>query len=318
MGTEEKRRDKIELWYLEPDKCEQLAIEIAPYFEKKIIENLGKRKISSKELNELKLYWAASLAQETSFWYNGFTRSEFQLMTKEQKIEAILIEQDGTWDRAIRDYNQMAGQSIEEIIEKNIRENGRARLLDIGCGSLAFFDEVADKYQGKVECVGVSNAKPRERKGIKVVNSLAEALPEEWNDKFDLVTCFEASMYFYDNYRAFNEAVRVMKPEGKLLYGYGRLKSLGNDDLLERLLNVRDFQYIIKSEGSRNGEEHSGIFAKWLSVTYPFWDRLREIEDNGNMAEIECKKITMKTIPSRSWCRLTLVVEGLGKVSGKN
>jgi len=313
MTVKTMEPSEIDVWYLEPEEQDKLAGEMLPYFERRIKEHLGKRKMDSNELEELTFYWVSSILTQAAPWYSDLTREEFYSMNAEQKREAFLFEKEGTWDRAIKEYGEMGGDSMEKIIEKNISEKGKASLLDIGCGSLAFFDEVADKYAGKVECTGVSNVKPQEKKGIKVVNSLAEVLPEDWTDRFDLVTCFEASMYFYDNGGAFNEAVRAMKPEGKLLYRYGSLKSLGNDDLLERLLNVKDFKYTIRSEGRRNGEEHSGIFAKWLSVTYPFWNRLEEIEKNGNIAEVEGKRVSIKTIPSLSWCGLTLVVDGLGK-----
>lgn len=306
---------KTENWYFQHEEEEAVAREMVPYFERRIIEHLGKRKIDFNELKELTFYWVSSFLHSSTFWYeNEMTREEFYSISRDKKRRIFLLQPEDSWNRAVEAYSQMGGAPMEKIIEENIRKKGSASLLDIGCGSLAFFDEVADKYQGKVECVGVSNMKVRERKGIKTVNSLAEILPEEWTDRFDLVTSFEASMYFYDNGRAFNEAVRVMKPEGKLFYGHGNLKSLGNDNLLERLLDVKDFQYTIKCKGKRNGEEYDGIFAKWLSVTYPFWDRLRKIENNGGRAEIENKKVAIKNIPSYSWCGQTLVVNGLGKI----
>src|SRR3989344_2956460 len=253
---------ELGIWRFSEKEEYDLAKMFAPKLKNKLLGILGDKKIEDSDLNEYSYYWASSIISPYPVLYlMGITRDSFFSNSDEDKLE-LLLKEYNKWDRGIEEYEGMAKESLIEIIDDKIKEKGIAKILDIACGEIAFINQIEEKYGKNVECYAVSNEKPTLKNSTTFVNSLAEFLPSAWTNKFDLVTCFEASMYFYDNFRAFNEALRVMAPNGKLFYGEGNLKSLGNKELLERLLNVNDFEYTIPPGFGCSGQHYKGIFAK--------------------------------------------------------
>ncbi len=181
-------------------------------FQKKLLELAGSRNIDEIELNELAYYWDASAINTNSL------PERTLLDMSPEEIQKYFLHGKGDWKRGIKYYTQMAETSLTEIIERKLETQSRVKLLDIGCGDAAFLREVQEKYGGIVDCTGIAPFYDTDTKSVDFHLALAEILPEAWTDHFDLVTCFEASMYFWNQVKAFDEALRVVKSDGNLLW----------------------------------------------------------------------------------------------------
>jgi len=270
---------KLSGWEFSDVEEDRVAAAISPLLRRKILKNLGSRQLSQNDLDELSYYWTASLVDSVPLW-GRIPKDRFLSMAPQEMLFSFC--KDGKWERGIGQYSETAGESLIDTIGAKINSVQTVRLLDIGCGDAYFLREVKDRYANQVNCVGVSNRIFPDIKildGVLKMSTLAEVLPQSFSNNFDLITCFNASFYFYDRQRAFNEALRSLSQQGVLFFGHGGLKTLGNDSLLERLMRVQDFEYKFKTGDSE--EQYSGIFAKWLSKLSPFEDYVDYLKNNN-------------------------------------
>ena len=289
-------------WSLDYQEVTPVIDEIMPFIQGNLRNSLGTREIGESEFGELSMYWATSLS-----WHGEISRNKFFSLSPEEKWKFLSF-REGSWTRGILEYSEMADYSITDLVEEKLDEKGKASILDIGCGNLYFLREMKEKYGDKIEYCGVANESPTDLGGIDFRHTLAELLPEEWQDTFDLVTCFESSMYIFDNSRAFNESLRVTAPGGRIFYGHGSLKSLGEQKLLERKLGLKNFSFVVPEGHSREGEKYEGLFAKWLEKTYNgFWDLTKDIE-NGETIHISrySKDFEINEKLVDAWCGRTV------------
>ena len=277
---------------------------IENYLKNQILQSLGQREISEQNLHELTSYWVASTVSK-------YRPNDFETMS-ETEIQDFFLGEYCKWDRGLKSYTNMAGSSLVDIIDDKIKQNGTAKVLDIGCGQAVFLKDLQNRYGDSVECYGVSNIN---HDGIETVDfrlALAEILPEEWTDKFDLVTCFEASMYFWDQSKAFDEALRIVNPNGELFYGTNNLKTHTDDAILSERLNLSEFTYIYPETSERAGEKYSGVWGKYVSNFTQFIGEIATLVDKNEMFEKHGKNFEMKSVGVLAWCPTTLQVKGLG------
>ncbi|MBT4651415.1 class I SAM-dependent methyltransferase [Candidatus Woesearchaeota archaeon] len=274
------------------------------YLKNQILQSLGQREISGQDLHELTSYWIAST-------FSRYKPNDFETMSNEA-IQDYFLSDYGKWDRGLESYTEMAGSSLVEIIDERIKRNGAAKVLDVGCGQAVFLKDLQNRYGDSVDCYGVSNIN---HEGIETIDfrlALAEILPEEWTDKFDLVTCFEASMYFWDQSKAFDEALRVINPNGELFYGTNNLKTHTADAILSERLDLDDFTYIHPETSGRAEEKYSGVWGKYFSNFAQFIEGMVALLDENEIFEKHGKKFDMKNVGVLAWCPTTLQVKGLG------
>ncbi|MBI5065929.1 methyltransferase domain-containing protein [Candidatus Woesearchaeota archaeon] len=277
------------------------------YLQKQLLKSLGSRKLSEEELRELAIYWTATLISG----YEKVNSEELAKMSDEE-TQRFFLEESGTWDRGIEEYSKMAGAPLVEIINAKLKKKDNVELLDIGCGQAVFLREIQDKLGTPIVGHAVSNQKQNVRDTINFRLSIAEVLPEEWTDKFDLVTCFEASMYFWDQNRAFNEALRVLAPDGNLFYGTNNLKTSSNEVILQERLGLEDFVYTCPETSKRAGEVYQGVFGKYISKFIPFMGMLKSLADEQGRFEMHGKVFEIKSERVLAWCPEVLQVKALG------
>jgi ubiquinone/menaquinone biosynthesis C-methylase UbiE len=276
------------------------------YLKTQILQSLGQREISEDDLHELTSYWLAST-------FSDYRPDDLETMSNEA-IQEYFLGEYCKWDRGLELYTKMAGSSLVEIIDDKIKKNGTIKVLDVGCGQAVFLKDLQNRYGDSINCYGVSNVN---HNGIETIDfrlALAEILPEEWTDKFDLITCFESSMYFWDQNKAFDETLRVIKPEGRLFYGTNNLKTHTNDVILSEKLNLDKFTYTCPENSERAEKQYSGVFGKYLSKFTPFLDRVVNLLDSNKPFEKHKKIFEMKQVGVLAWCPTTLQVKGLGYV----
>lgn len=298
-------------WYLTDEEQDMLAQGILPALQQKLALVANGRVAVRNNLDELAAYWTCSvIGRSNRFWNADYSRNDFEALSPEDTL-TFLLTQRGTWNRGIELYNRMAGESLPALIDAQIARKGSASLLDIGCGAAHFFREVRDRYGSTVECCGVAERIPLTMpEGMHFTNTLAEILPESWGNRFDIVTCFESSMYFYNVDQAFREAVRVTTPEGILFFGCGALKDIGNDQLLERVLASQRCKPALLPPPRLGKDYYQDIFDRWLEHSEGFWRNIvyaaqdnpqHETTVNEARVRIEEREVT-------AWCPITLKV----------
>ncbi len=297
----------IDLGQLPKTEINRFVDIMESYLQKQLLKSLGSRKLSGEELRELSIYWTATLINE----YKEVNPEELARMSDEE-IQQFFLGEFGTWKRGIKEYAKMAGAPLVEIIDAKLNKKDKAELLDIGCGQAVFLRELQDRLGTSIVGYAVSNQKQNVKDTINFRLSIAEVLPEEWTDKFDLITCFEASMYFWDQNRAFNEALRVLAPDGHLFYGTNNLKTSSNNSILQEKLGLEDFVYKCPETSRRAGQVFKGVFGKYVSKFIPFLEMLKSLADEQGRFEMHGKVFEMKREEVLAWCPEVLQVKALG------
>ena len=278
------------------------------YLRTQISKSLGQRKIDEQQLKELTTYWIASTVEEFSLY--DFDSDKLKTMTTDNILNYFL-DDDSVWNRGLKEYTQMANTSLTDIIDEKIKNKGHIEILDIGCGDAAYLKELQKIYGNKITCYGISNRNQAGTETIEFRLTLAEVLPEEWTNKFDLVTSFEASMYFWNQNAAFNEALRIIKPDGKIFYGTNNLKLSMNEKIMEEKLNLKEYKYTFKENNIRAGETYFGLQGKYIENFMNFFEMLDNLTDIEEKFERHGKKFDMKQAEVRAWCSKTLQISRL-------
>jgi SAM-dependent methyltransferase len=107
-------------------------------------------------------------------------------------------------------------ESFLEDINKSQIANHKSQILDVGCGTGANLEMLAQF--GDAEGVDVSDDALEfcKLKGLKVHKGLAESLPFA-DESFDLVTALDVVEHLDDDIAGLKEMNRVMKADGKTL-----------------------------------------------------------------------------------------------------
>ncbi len=105
---------------------------------------------------------------------------------------------------------------LEGIKDKLKTQNEQLKILDVGCGTGANLEMLAN--YGESEGVDVSDDALEfcKTKGLKVHKGLAEKLPFE-DESFDLVTALDVVEHLDDDIAGLKEMNRVMKDSGRAL-----------------------------------------------------------------------------------------------------
>lgn len=105
---------------------------------------------------------------------------------------------------------------MREIIEKSKIENRKSKILDVGCGTGANLEMLAQF--GESEGVDVSDDALEfcRAKGLKVHKGLAEKLPFD-DESFDVVTALDVVEHLDDDVAGLKEMHRVLKTGGRTL-----------------------------------------------------------------------------------------------------
>jgi SAM-dependent methyltransferase len=105
---------------------------------------------------------------------------------------------------------------LQEIIDKSKIKNQKSKILDVGCGTGANLEMLAQF--GESEGVDVSDDALEfcRSKGLKVHKGLAEKLPFE-DESFEIVTALDVVEHLDDDVAGLKEMHRVLKKDGRTL-----------------------------------------------------------------------------------------------------
>ncbi len=105
---------------------------------------------------------------------------------------------------------------LQGIIEKSKIKNQKSKILDVGCGTGANLEMLAQF--GESEGVDVSDDALEfcRAKGLKVHKGLAEKLPFA-DESFDVVTALDVVEHLDDDVAGLKEMHRILKKDGKTL-----------------------------------------------------------------------------------------------------
>lgn len=130
----------------------------------------------------------------------------------EQHTYAIMDEVEGShwWFVGRR---KILESFLEPIVQKLETSNSQLRILDVGCGTGANIEMLAQ--YGKAEGVDVSDDALEfcKRKGLTVQKGLAESLPYE-DQAFDLTTALDVVEHLDDDVAGLKEMFRVTRSGG--------------------------------------------------------------------------------------------------------
>jgi len=228
-------------------------------------------------LNELTAYWTAMVfGGEYAGISTGSVSAEFvedERMRTKEELRGIIIKylQNEFKSGSLGMYEQYAGNELRKVIEHKINRINDIEILDVGYADAKYLLELKEIFGDKVNVYGISNRIDKNSGKINYNLGLAEVLPEEWNDKFDLITVFESSKYFFNKLRAFKEALRVLKNGGNLFYEFGTKVPLSNGVLINKLAG---------SESDAFDSED-----RWYSHEIDFFKYLTKITRDGLFRE---------------------------------
>jgi len=165
------------------------------------------------------------------------------------------------------DKNRFVFESEVAAIRRLIPKKGTG--IEIGIGSGRFAKPLGTKY-GIEPSFAMS--KLARKLGIKVIEGVAENLPFE-DEKFDFAIMV-TTICFLDNVeKAFNEAYRIIKPEGAIIIGFvdknspvGKLYEKHKDEnvfyRIAKFYSVKEVVDNLKRTGFKNFEFVSTVFQK--------------------------------------------------------
>ncbi len=290
---------------LSKQEVDRIIDTVEKFIDIRLRQLLGNRKIEVQEFKELGVYWLAYLVNRKLY---NLTSERLALMSEQDILELFFAESQ-IWTRGLEDYSQMAGVSLGDLISEKLQTQSGVSVLDIGSGQAFFQRILQEKYGQAVDCYAVANIQHSGTENIKFELGLAEILPETWSDKFDIVTCFESSMYFWDQRRAFHEALRVLNPKGHLFYGTNNLKTSTNSDILEQKLGLNDFSYTCPETSARAGQTYKGVWGKYVSKFIPFMEYIKTLTNDNNQFKCNDKTFELNQIEVSAWCSQTLQVK---------
>lgn len=163
-------------------------------------------------------------------------------------------------------------QDFMEVLSSGIRKNGRAAILDVGCGVGQALADIKDQFGDSVETWGLSASDLASRKTISKIDNYivsevhdTQQIPEA---RFDVITAYQSFRYFADPVYVFERSWKWLKSGG-----FGFIDSVGSGGVPVYWLGLRvptsEFVKLAKSCGydfsqdMRNEmREHDVVFRK--------------------------------------------------------
>ncbi|WP_336282414.1 SAM-dependent methyltransferase [Mycobacterium shottsii] len=126
-----------------------------------------------------------------------------------------------------RDIGAAARETVDRMVRQLTRFDGDTRVLDLGAGYGGCARHLASDYGSSVTCLNISEAQNetnRERNRnagldakIRVVHGSFEAIPEP-DGSYDVVWSQDAILHAADRRKVIEEAFRVLKAGGELIF----------------------------------------------------------------------------------------------------
>jgi len=305
-----------------PEELENKTAEIMyEFFNKRLEQLAGKREIPN--FKELNLYWTCIALDAEKLKNIG---PDLVQTANRDTLKNLFLKKDYI-GAPVDSYNKIAGQNLAAIIEQFLQQDtGAVHIADLGCGSGTFLDEMKNMYRDDVECFGVDPFDSNVPDTVNFGLGLAEVLPEDWDEKFDMITCFEASMYFLDKQRALQEALRAVKPGGKIFYGTGanNIAKNFNKNLFEKLLAAQKGFSSQKEVSEKYTYEMPKIFVKekeyertfrgsdafYTQYYFPYLQYLESIDKERTALTLDTREFTVQRHDTPDmWCPETLQIE---------
>jgi len=302
---------------LPESEVDHIADLLEPVLQRHLTESLGSRRIAAQELGELTAYWMASATEQFHLLHRrrtGTLPRNLTLLSAEEICRRVLYQPDYA-ERNLALYNKKADTHLEVLIDKLLLTRSVARVLDIGCGSGQFLKDLREIYGSRAELFGIAPHVSAEADGLDLRLGLAEVLPEDWSNRFDLITCFDASMYFWNQGQAFDEMLRVIAPTGTLFYGTGGIKDSVDFRVLDARSGLSGFKFTGSVGTSVAGKTYTDSLGKWVSNLCA-WDAHRagllaqgRFKLHGKTFQLTSRETTLD---SSTWSNEILQVAGLG------
>ena len=204
---------------------------------------------------------------------------------------------------ADKDRRQAQIDLIEELLSWSKVKEFKGKILDLGCGIGGSSLYLAQKFPAShvigitLSPVQVQRATARAKAaGLESRTSfqVADALTMPFEgDRFDLIWSLESGEHMADKSRFLAECLRVLKPNGKLIFATWchrdtRPKALTKNERqhLDRIYDVYCLPYVIalpEYEAIARDLGYQNLHSDdWSAQVAPFWDRVIESALNLN------------------------------------
>lgn len=119
----------------------------------------------------------------------------------------------------VTELKEFQGKNVLQIIDGIVQMQGRARILDVGCGSGKFLGEVKDKYGDRVDCFGITAynySYVYSHPGISIILGDAQHLPIYFynQQEFDLATAVNSVGWIADPWAVVSGMYELLKRDG--------------------------------------------------------------------------------------------------------
>jgi len=297
-------RPDYEKWNPEEIELEKRYLEILEEFcRTQLVNNLGSRSLPAEKIKELVAYWVSSIIPFVGGVRDKLERRKLSLqqlcgLEKSEILQFFLNRMD-TRKAGLESYSDWLGEDLTQVIQQQANSRSEpVRILDIGCADGVFLQDCMKRFPMQVLPSGIAirNEGAERRPGIDFRTCLAEVMPENFGERFDLTISVNATMYFIDPEMAFNEALRGLQKDGWLYYGHGTLKpEQVKFDVMGKMLN---------------GMSEDEIISLFVGRHKMFWERAAYLVEEATFSkfnrQFEVKEMKWKS--SQPWTDIAMRV----------